>query len=127
MQKSKQILVFILGALLVWTPGVAFAVIVPCDGLDCDVAKIFELMDNLTDFLLFTIAFPLGTIALAISGIYWIIGAANEANRTRAKEIFIDTLKGLVLAFAAWLIVKTILLGVGSSFDPSRIGPAPQT
>lgn len=81
--------------------------IIPCKD-DCTFAKLFELVANVIDFLLFKLAVPLAAIAFAWAGTLMVIYGNNESERKKAKSIILAAIVGLAFALAAWLIVNTI-------------------
>ncbi|PJE73603.1 MAG: hypothetical protein COV02_01705 [Candidatus Terrybacteria bacterium CG10_big_fil_rev_8_21_14_0_10_41_10] len=83
--------------------------LIPCEGVDCDVCDIFTLIDNIKDFLVFTIASPLAAIMLAYGGILLITSGGNEKNKTKGAKTITAAIIGIFLVFAAWLIVNTVL------------------
>lgn len=88
--------------------------LVPCTGFeDCDYQKFLDLIGKVFRFLVM-IAVPLATLGIGIGGVYMIFGSASESERTKGKEIFWDSIIGLVIVVAAWLIVRTILIGLGA-------------
>jgi len=83
----------------------------------CDIKFLFMLIDNIINFLLFSVALPLAAIAFAYAGFILLTAAGDPGKLTTAKAIFKNVLIGLVIALAAWIIVKAILLGLGVSSD----------
>lgn len=68
-----------------------------------------SLLHNLITFLLLYIAIPLATLSIAIAGFKFILSGSNPGQRESAKKIFWFAFIGLLIAFAAWLIVDTII------------------
>ena len=64
-------------------------------------------------------AVPIAAIMFAYSG-FLLVTAAGSDTKTKAKNIFFNTVLGLVFALAAYLIIKLILLTLG--WDSSWIG-----
>ena len=83
--------------------------LIPCEGVDCDVCDIFTLIDNIKDFLVFTIASPLAAIMFAYGGILLITSGGNEKNKTKGSRTITAAIIGIFLVFAAWLIVNAVL------------------
>lgn len=82
---------------------------------DCTFNSFITLVQNVMDFLLFTIAMPLAALSFAYAGWLYMSAAGNESNVKQAHEIFKNVIIGLSIALAAWLIVNTILSGLGVS------------
>lgn len=126
MQKFKKIITilsFLTFTLLLFiVPAISFAEfppasdwkgLVPCvDGQACDFSQFMVLIDNVIKFVLYGMAIPIAAISFAYTGFKMITAPGGEA-KTKAKEVFANTVFGLVLAFAAFLIVKTILSVLG--------------
>jgi hypothetical protein len=96
--------------------------LVPCtDGRACNFGQLMQLIWNVMNFLLFKLSLPIAAVMFAWAGILMITGGGEAASaRTKAKNIFVNTIFGLVIALAAWLIVGTILRIVG--WDGEWIG-----
>lgn len=81
----------------------------------CTFCHLYQLVKKTIDFLILVIM-PLGVLALAWGGITFITAGGSEANVARGKEIIWNTIVGIIIALAAWLIVNTIL---ATLIDPS--------
>lgn len=79
----------------------------------CEFSDIFKLINDVVNFLLFTLALPIAAIMFAYSGFLMLFSGGDSGKRTKAKGIFWNVVLGLILAAAAWLIVHTILIIVG--------------
>lgn len=84
----------------------------------CDFNAFMGLINNIIKFILFDLAVPIAAIMFAYAG-FLLVTAGGEAAgaRTKAKSIFTNAVIGLVLAAAAWLIIRTILLILGYEGD----------
>lgn len=86
--------------------------LVPC-GLgalpDCRVCHLYDLAHNVIDFLLWGLASPLLVVALIASGIIWLTSAGSEEKVALGRRILFSAVIGFLIAFAAWVIVNTIL------------------
>ena len=125
------ILISVLGILIV--PVYSYAVVlVPCginnkDVLEknpeyaepCSFNHAMQLINNIISFILFYMAVPIAAIMFAYAGFLLVTSGGSEEAKTRAKSIFTDAVIGLVIAVAAFLIIKTILSIVG--YDKSWI------
>jgi hypothetical protein len=96
--------------------------LIPCTGVvtpgdpnskECTFDDVITLVANLIDFLIFILAPILAAINLLRGG--WMLlssgGSAEQMNE--AKSLFGKTIMGLLIAMGAWLIVKTIMIGLG--------------
>lgn len=111
--------------LVLVVPVLSFAAIVPCGGptqKPCDFNGFMMLINNVIDFMLLKLALPLAAIMFAYAGFIMVTAgeSASEA-RTKAKGIFTNALIGMVLAFASWVIVYSLLKILGYS-NASWIG-----
>ena len=89
--------------------------LIPCDGTNarpCDFNALMTLIDNIIKFILFNLALPIAAIMFAIAG-FLLITTGGADGKTRAKNIFTNTVIGLIFAAGAFLIVKTILSILG--------------
>ena len=59
------------------------------------------------DFALIATGF-LAVLMIVIGGVRYMIGGANESERSEGKKYISSALWGLLLAFGAWLIINTI-------------------
>lgn len=90
----------------------------PDYGKDCDFYGMMELINTVMKFILFNMVIPIGAIMFAYAGFLLITAGGEIAHaRTKAKSIFINTVYGLALASAAWLIVRTLLKILGYKGD----------
>ncbi len=84
-----------------------------CKGFsDCDFQKFMDLIGKVFKWLVW-ISVPLATLGIGIGGLHLIFGGASEGERARGKTIIWDSIIGFVIVVAAWLIVRTILVGLG--------------
>lgn len=123
----KKIFSLIIAFVIVFGPTVAIGAyttgggIVPrcgqvVDGVienPCNFNYLMELINNVIDFLLFTIATPLVALVFVYAGILMITAGGDSGKVTQAKTILKNLLIGYVIALAAWLIINTIMLGLG--------------
>ncbi len=84
----------------------------------CDFNMVLALVNKVINFLLITLATPMFALILIYVGWLYLSDMGNSENITKAKKIFKNVVIGYVIALAAWLIIKTILVGVG--FDPKQ-------
>lgn len=86
--------------------------LVPCTD-NCNYEQFILLVGKVFQFLTIDLAVPLATAAIVYGGIVLITAGANEGKRSQAKSIIGYAVWGLVLALASWLIVRTIMTGLG--------------
>jgi len=123
----KKITFFVLGFMVVFSlPVLALAAggIVPECGevvngviaKQCDFNYLLELVNNVINFMLVTLATPLFALILIYVAWLYLSDMGSSENITKAKHILKNALIGYIIALAAWLIVKSILMAVG--FNP---------
>lgn len=82
----------------------------------CDFDDLMQLINNVINFLLFTIATPLLAIILCYAGFLLLTSGGSSERMKKVKVIFLNVVIGYIIALIAWLLIKTILITVG--FDP---------
>lgn len=94
-----------------WSPGQA---LVPNCGGPCGFSDAITLINNLLDFFIY-LAIPISVILFAWVGWTYISEGGNSGKRAEANARMVALGKGVFFTMAAWLIVKTILTGLGAS------------
>jgi len=89
-----------------------------CPSTGCGFNELMKLINTVITFLLFTLATPLFALILIYVGWLYLSAGGSSENVTKAKKILKNALIGYVIALAAWLIVKTILVTLG--FQPGE-------
>lgn len=84
----------------------------------CDFSYLMLQINALISFLLFKLAMPLAAIVFAYAGWLYMSSGGSGGQIEKAKGLFKSVLIGFLIALAAWLIVKAIMLGLG--FDSSK-------
>ncbi len=123
MRKYQKLIIV---ALLLSLPALSFAYtlgdpLVPaaCTGESgqCQWDDLLTLVNNVTTFVLKYMAVPIAAIMFAYAGFLMVTSAGSTESRSKAKNIFFSTVLGLVIALAAWLIIKLILTTLGWKGD----------
>lgn len=124
-EQKRKTLALGLFVCIVFLPIVVFAVdpggIVPCSGTECSFADLAMLVNNIIDFLLVNIAFPISALFFAWAGFLYLTAAGDTGKINKAHSIFSNVFWGLILALAAWLIIDFItstLTGEGWALNP---------
>ena len=126
MQKIKLFLIrnysFLLVLVLFIMPAVSFAtVLVPCtDGKSCDFNALMTMVNTVIKFIIFDLALPIDAIMFVYAGFKLVTSGGDTGARQTAKDVFTNTLIGLIFAVAAWLIINTVLSILG--YQGSWIG-----
>jgi hypothetical protein len=121
MNKTVKFLIFISIFLMLIMPAFSLAAdtpLVPCgteaNPAPCDFNALMALVNTVIHFILFYMAIPIAAIMSAYAGFLMVTAGGEAAGaRTKAKSIFTNALIGLVIACAAWLIIKLILSILG--------------
>jgi hypothetical protein len=118
---KKSFSIFLLSFFLFSVAGFAFAAgLVPCGNPDqkaCTICDFFVLASNVINFFLLSIVPVLAVLLLAVAGFMYMIAntmpGQGPALMTRAKNVLISTLIGLVIIYGAFVIVGTFLTFIG--------------
>ena len=79
----------------------------------CDFNMVMAFINNAINFLVVILATPLFALIIVYAGWLYLSSGGSSENVTKAKTILKNSIIGYVVALAAWLIVKSILLGLG--------------
>ncbi len=110
----KKFLIFAIILIIVAIPALSLAQspLVECK-INCGFGDFLKMINNLITFIFKFLALPIAAIMFAYAGFVMVTSAGSSEARSKAKNIFSDALIGLVLAAAAWLIIKTLLSIMG--------------
>lgn len=79
---------------------------------ECTFDDLITAVKRLTDWgTVFAIGFSV--IVIAWAGIRYILSGGNPGERTKATNMLLSVVKGIVIIIAAWGIVRLILTGLG--------------
>jgi len=92
--------------------------------LPCQFCHFFVMFKSILDFVL-KLVIIIAVLMLTVGGFMFFFAGGNPAALDRAKGILTSTAIGLVIIFAAWLIVNSILTFPGFinpqlSWDPTK-------
>ena len=82
----------------------------------CSFKDALTLINGVIRFILFDLVVPIAAIMFFYAGFQLVTSGGSTEKRGLAKKVFTNAVIGLVIAAAAWLIVRTIL---------SILNPAP--
>lgn len=74
----------------------------------CDFSDAMQLIRNIINFLLFTIATPIAGLVICYAGFQLLTSGGSSEKKTKAKHVIMNMLIGYGLALGAWIIVNTI-------------------
>jgi len=120
--KLKKAAVVIFALFFIVPFAVSAQGLVPCGGETqpaCDFNYFIQLIQNVIQFLMFTVAMPLAAVLFAWAGIMMLTAGGSEDKIKQAKEIFWWVFVGILIALSAWLVVNAItsaLLKSGYSY-----------
>lgn len=83
----------------------------------CTICHMGELVINLTNFAMKTLAFPLAVLLVAIGGLMLLVSGASEERRSMGKKILTSAVIGLIIVILAWIGVDTIIKVLNGNFD----------
>ena len=89
----------------------------PSNPNSCNIPKFFQLMNNVMEWLVIIVT-PIAGVLIIWGGILIMTAGGAPGNIERGKSVIRGSVVGLVIAFGAWIIMRTILeaLGVNSAF-----------
>lgn len=120
----KKIFITLFIAALFAIPFFSFAShaggLVPCGAgesghVPCTTCHAFQLVHNVIQFGFLFILLPATAIAFLIGGVLMLTAGGNETQVTRAKSILWNTIIGILIVFASWVIVNTIINTIASN------------
>ena len=100
--------------------------LVPCGepGNPCQFCHLFVLVENIINFFLINIVFPVATLIIIIGGLMFLLYTENAQRVEQAKSLLTAAIIGLVLIFSSWIIVNFFLTAIGlSDFTVKSIWP----
>lgn len=86
----------------------------------CQFGHVLILINTVIKFILFGLVVPIAAIMFFYAGFELVTSGGSSEKRGIAKKVFTNAVFGLVVAVAAWLIIKTILSILG--YDGAWIG-----
>jgi hypothetical protein len=96
--------------------------LVPCGGEGepvCTFCHFFVMINAIVKFVMFTLVPAIAVLMLVIGGVMFFFAGGSPNILSRAKGVITSVVIGLVIIFAAWVIVNTILTGSGIVQAPS--------
>ncbi len=74
----------------------------------CQFSDLVILLNNIINFLLFSVMIPAATLSIAVIGFQYLAAAGNPGKLAKVHELFKDVLWGIFLALAAYSIIELI-------------------
>ena len=121
---NNKILARVSVFVLLATPLLSFAGIVPCDGVGvdkpCDFNAFVGMINGARDWVI-GIAGVIATVTFAIAGVRILTNPDNPGERSKAIEMFKKSIYGMILLLCAWVIIYTVVNGVTKSNGPNYL------
>jgi hypothetical protein len=87
--------------------------LIACSGADCDFDGLLATINNVMNFLILYIAFPIVAVVVAWAGVLLLTSGGNTSAKDKAKGMISNVIIGLIIALLAWGIIKLILVTLG--------------
>jgi len=81
----------------------------------CQLCHIFVLLNNILDFIFFTLTPPIAILMIAIAGAYYMLAGGNPNMLGQAKSILKSTAIALLIIYGAWLFVNLFFWAIGAA------------
>jgi hypothetical protein len=83
-----------------------------CDGVDCSACNIADLANRVITWLV-GILFMVFAVIATLAGFKLVTSGGNPSALSAAKESLVNAIVGLLILLAAWIIVDTLIRGLG--------------
>lgn len=83
--------------------------LIPCGPGQCTFCDLFKLIQNVYDFIVFTLAPPVAILSVAVAGFIWFTSAGSEAKAKKARDILMTVALGLVIMYTSWIVINFII------------------
>ena len=103
---------------------VSAAGLVPCGNAGepaCQLCHLWVMFDGVIKFVLYNLVLPGAVLLFAYAGVKLLLSGGNPTKVGEAKNIFTNTVWGLVIIFCSWLIIGTIINTLGSGSQAFQI------
>lgn len=116
-KKSFFLISIILGGFLLF-PILSFAngLVPDCGGEGqerCTLCHLFVMFKGIVDFVMFTLVPIIAILMLVIGGFMFFFAGGSPEMLSRAKSVITSTVLGLIIVYAAWIIVNTFFVIIG--------------
>ena len=91
----------------------------------CQFCHFFVMLEGIVDFILFQLIPPIAVLMIVIGALMFIFGGSSPTTVMRGRSIMTSVAIGLVIIFAAWLLINTLLLVLGLSDFAINLGVGP--
>lgn len=90
----------------------ASAKIIPCVN-KCDLGSVLQLLNNVIEFLIKVLLFPVAIAMFMYAGYQYIISQGQPVKKVNVKRMVGKLILGILLILCSWVIVKTLLVSLG--------------
>ncbi len=90
--------------------------LVPCGGdgePKCQLCHLFVMMDRIFDFIMLELTPVIAVLMITIGGIMLLFAGTKPEMLKLSKSIITSTIIGVVVIYASWIIVNSILTALG--------------
>lgn len=89
-----------------------FGPIVPKEGSTCPAGwgMVIEVINNLISFFITLAIVFVAPLMLAYAGFLFVTNPVNASGKAKANKVLLNTIVGIVIALAAWLIVNAVMV-----------------
>ena len=89
----------------------------------CTLCHLFIMAKRIFDFLFLYLAIPLGVLMIIIGGAFILTAGGSPERTGQGRKILTAAIIGIVIFFASWIIVNTVLSFLTTGGPPSGIVP----
>ena len=79
----------------------------------CRLCNLFQLVNNLVNWVLLVIIPVVAPIFLVLGGIYLLIARGDPGMFKKGKDVLTATIVGLIIIYTAWVLLSTVLAFLG--------------
>lgn len=87
------------------------------EGIVCQLCHFLVMLNEITNFLVNYIVFPVAVLLFVVGGAMFIFAAGNPGLIAQGKSVMTSVLWGLVIIFSSWIIVNTVFMFLGVKSD----------
>ncbi len=112
MKKTLTKIIPSLISVLFFIPMVIFAAgLVPCNGPDCTIDSVFQLVNGAIKYFL-RIAVSLAAVTFAYAGAKILLNPDKPGARSDALKMIWNTVWGLVIVLCSWLVIYLLIKAI---------------
>lgn len=80
---------------------------------DCQICHFFVMLDRILKFIFLILVPAIAVLMLVIGGVMFFFAGGSPQRLGNAKSIITSVVTGLVIIFAAWIIINTFFIFIG--------------